>query len=77
MRTTALITISLPRTMVRDSDKVAKTKQMTRSEFIRAALRRYIEEAELANAVRIADKELAEGKMRVLPRGGLAKLLKK
>lgn len=77
MRKSSLITISLPPSMMSEAEKVAKKQGMTRSELLRSALRRYMEEMRMEEAIRIADEELATGKAKILPRGGLAALLKK
>lgn len=63
--------------MVKEAEKVAKKKHMTRSEFMRAALRHFIEEMQFDEAVRIADEELKTGKYKVLPPGGLAALIQR
>ncbi|MBI2356337.1 MAG: ribbon-helix-helix protein, CopG family [Candidatus Doudnabacteria bacterium] len=44
-RNTSLVTISLPPQMLRESEKIAQKQNMTRSELLRTALRRYLEEA--------------------------------
>lgn len=75
MRTTAVVTISLPPTMLKASERAAKRQQMTRSEFLRMAVRRYLEEISLAEAVGVADQELRLGQAKVLPRGGLKALM--
>ena len=54
---------------------MAKKKQMTRSEFMRAALRQYLEEQDALEAVRIYEKELREGKLKTV-RGSLIKLMR-
>ena len=77
MRTTSVVTISLPPAMVKESERLAKNSQMTRSEFMRAAIRRFIEELGADEAIRIADEELRAGKLKILPKGGLAKLMSK
>lgn len=87
MRNTSLITISLPPAMVKESDNRAKSRQMTRSELIRAALREYLErydakriaweEKDTAAAIESFEQEKKQGKLRVLPPGGLAKLIGK
>lgn len=77
MRTSSLITISLPPLLATESLKAAKKQHMTRSELWRAALRHYLEELRLEQAIRLAETELATGKARVLPRGGLATLMRK
>lgn len=75
MRTSSLVTISLPPKLVAESEKIARKKHMTRSELLRSALRHYIEEMELGEAIRIADEEIKTGKAKVLPPGGLAELM--
>ena len=87
MRNTSLVTISLPPAMVKESDKRAKTRQMTRSELIRAALREYLErydaqriaweEKDTMAAIKSFEREKRQGKLKVLPVGGLAKLMGK
>ncbi|HEX9502965.1 MAG TPA: ribbon-helix-helix domain-containing protein [Patescibacteria group bacterium] len=77
MRTSSLVTISLPPEMVAESEKLAKQQHMTRSELLRIALRRYMEESQLEEAVRIADDELRRGTLKVLRPGGLSALMKK
>lgn len=72
-----MVTISLPPEMVTESEKIAKRKHMTRSELLRLALRRYMEEVMAEEAIRIADQELRTGKLKVLPKGGLAAFMKK
>lgn len=74
MRTTNLVTISLPPGLLRTSQKIATQKQMTRSELIREALRRYIEEQDALEAVRVYEQELHTGKLKKL-KGSLVKLL--
>ncbi len=77
MRTTSLVTISLPPEILTESERAAKRQHMTRSEFLRAALRRYLEEAKLEEALAIAEKELVLGQAKKLTRGGLAKMMRK
>lgn len=77
MRTTSLVTVSLPQEMLTESEKIAKKQHMTRSELLRSALRRYLEEAKLDEALIIAEKELALGQAKKLSRGGLARLMRK
>ena len=43
-RTTQVISISLPPEMTRQIDRLAKNESRTRSELLREALRRYLEE---------------------------------
>ena len=44
---------------------------------MRAAIRRFIEELDTDEAIKIADEELAAGQLKLLPKGGLAKLMSK
>ena len=44
MRTTRVLSLSLPPDLVREAERVAKQEGRTRSELFREALRRYIEE---------------------------------
>ncbi len=89
MRNTSLVTISLPPAMVKESERLAKTRQMTRSEFMRAAIRRFIEELDKTQAKRIAweerdtlkaiqsfEKAKKAGKLKILRPGDLAKWAK-
>lgn len=86
MRKTSLVTISLPPAMIKESTELANTYQMTRSEFLRAAIRSYTEELkkqqskktaweekQALKAIDIAHKELRAGKLKVLQPGDLAK----
>ena len=77
MRTSSLVTISLPPAMVSKAEKVARTRHMTRSELMRDALRHYLEELHLDEVIRVADEELRSGKVKVLPPGGLVALMQK
>jgi len=45
-RTTKIITLSLPPKMAKKIDELMEKEQRTRSELLREALRRYIEEQE-------------------------------
>ena len=74
MRTSSLVTISLPPEMVMESEKVAKQQHMTRSELLRTALRVYLEEVSAQEAIRVYKKERREGKLKVL-KGSLADLM--
>lgn len=74
MRTTSLVTVSLPPVLLRTSQKIANQKQMTRSELIREALRRYIEEQDASEAVRVYEQELHTGKLKKL-KGSLVNLM--
>ena len=77
MRTSSLVTISLPPRLVAESEKIARKKHMTRSELIRSALRQYLEWQMAEDAMRIADEELKSGKLKILPPGGLVELMRK
>ena len=66
--------MSLPPEMVAQSEKAARKQHMTRSEFLRTALRRYLEEMEMEQAIKIYKKEKREGKLKVL-KGSLADLM--
>jgi CopG family transcriptional regulator/antitoxin EndoAI len=44
MRTTKVLSLSLPPDLVREADRVAKEEGRTKSELFREALRRYVEE---------------------------------
>lgn len=44
MRRTSLVTISLPPKMLKVSERMAQEQNMTRSELVRIALRRYMEQ---------------------------------
>lgn len=74
VRASSLVTVSLPRRMLSASDRVAKRHHMTRSEFVRTALRRYLEEVDAAEAVRIYQDEKKAGKLKTL-KGSLAALM--
>ena len=75
MRTSSLVTISLPPALVTNAEKVARKQHMTRSELFRNALRRYLEERMADEAIRVYQKERREGKLKVLPPGGFAALM--
>lgn len=44
MRTTKILSLSLPPQLLREAERVAKREGRTRSELFREALRRYVEE---------------------------------
>lgn len=75
MRTSALITISLPPKMVFEVEKAARTQHMTRSELMRVALRDYLEEQDALRAVATYKKELHAGKLKEL-KGSLVDLMR-
>lgn len=59
-RTTSIITISIPPNMERKIEELTKKEGMTRSELVRDALRRYIEEKELEELVKYGKKKALE-----------------
>lgn len=65
-RSSSIVTISLPPKMVVWSGKVAKRQQMTRSELVRTALRKYLEEQVALDAIRVFDDERKKGKLKKL-----------
>jgi metal-responsive CopG/Arc/MetJ family transcriptional regulator len=83
MRKTSLVTISLPPAMVKESTELANTYQMTRSEFLRAAIRNYTEELKkqakktaweekhLSKIVARFEKAKKAGKLKTLQPGDL------
>ena len=76
MRTSSIVTISVPPALAIQATRLAKKKHMTKSELLRAALRRYLEELQMEEAIAIADEELKQGKLKILTPGGLAELMK-
>ncbi len=74
MRTTALISLSLPPSLVKESEKIAKSKHMTRSELFRTALRHYLEEQQALVAISLYEKERDTKKLKTL-KGSLASLM--
>ena len=74
MRTSSLVTISLPPEMLMESEKIAKKQHMTRSELLRMALRRYLEEVMAEEAIQVYQKEKKTGKLKVL-KGSLVDLI--
>ena len=74
-RTTNIISISLPPKLNREAETFAKRQHMTKSEFLRLTLRNYLEEHEALEAIRVAKKELKEGKLKIL-RGSLTDLMR-
>lgn len=74
-RISSIMSISLPPGLLTTSKKIARQQNMTQSELIRTALRRYVEELQMDRAVRIAEQELMQGKAKQLGTGGLASLM--
>ena len=68
MRTTRILSLSLPPDLVREAERVAKEEGRTKSELFREALRRYVEErrwrglqrygAERARRARITERDV-------------------
>lgn len=75
MRETAIVTISLPNTLVKKTAQMAKKQSMTRSELFRQAIREYLEFQELKRAEEIYEKERAAGALKELTPRTLARLL--
>lgn len=59
-RTTKIATISLPPAMEEKITEIANKEGMTKSELVREALRRYIEEKELQELVRYGREKAIE-----------------
>ena len=66
MRTSSLVTVSLPPAMVKASERFARKQSMTRSEVVRAALRRFLEEQSALEAVQLYEKEQRHGDLKEL-----------
>ena len=75
MRTSTIVSISLPPAMARQSEKIASQQQMTRSELVRTALRNYLAELDAAKSIRVYNQEKRAGKLKVL-KGSLASLMR-
>ena len=48
MRTTKIVSLSIPPELLRQAERVAKEEGRTKSELFREALRRYVEEGAVA-----------------------------
>jgi len=59
-RTTKTISVSLPPKMAKKVDELMKKEQRTRSELLREALRRYIEEREWEAILKYGRKKAKE-----------------
>lgn len=57
MRSTALLTVSIPQTLARQVERVAKEESRTKSELLREALRLYLDTREARRA--LARQQLA------------------
>lgn len=66
MRTSSLVTVSLPPAMVKESERIAKRHHMTRSELMRTALRRFLEEQAALEAIKVYEQERRTGKLKTL-----------
>ena len=66
MRTSNVITMSLPTKLLAASDRLAKKNSMTRSELIRMGLRKIIEELEVGEVVREYEQDKRSGKLKEL-----------
>lgn len=56
MRATRLVTISLPPNLLKKAEKAAKEEQRTRSELLREALRKYLEDREWSKIYRYGER---------------------
>lgn len=79
MRTSSIVTISLPFAMVKQSEAAAKKNHMTRSELMRNALRNYFEQAQYKEsridaALLEYEREKKSGKLKEL-KGSLTDLM--
>ncbi|OGH71082.1 MAG: hypothetical protein A3C90_00480 [Candidatus Magasanikbacteria bacterium RIFCSPHIGHO2_02_FULL_51_14] len=74
MRQSSVVTISLPPTLVKEVERVAKKNRMTRSELLRAALRTYFEWRDTEEAIKAFEKEKREGTLKELE-GSLVDLM--
>ena len=57
MRASKLVTISLTPKLLKKAEKAAKEEQRTRSELLREALRRYLEDREWNSIYRYGEKK--------------------
>ncbi len=69
------MTISLPPALAAGIISQAKKQHMTRSEYLRMALRRHLEEQRLDEAIRIFREEEKSGKLKEL-KGSLVDLMR-
>ncbi|KKW34309.1 MAG: CopG-like protein transcriptional regulator [Parcubacteria group bacterium GW2011_GWA2_53_21] len=74
MRTSTIVTISLPPAMAKQAKKIAKQQQMTNSELVRVALRQFMEERDAEEAIRIYKAEKRAGTLKTL-KGSLTDLM--
>jgi len=64
MRTTKILSLSLPPDLLRKAERVAKTEGRTKSELFREALRRYIQERRWAELRRYGAQRVRKLGMR-------------
>ena len=63
----SVINISLPKELVSDLEKIIKKERYSsKSEFLRELIREKLEEEDLVRRVRISQREIAQGKGKVL-----------
>ena len=74
MRTSNVISISLPPTLVLETKRLAKKQHMTYSELLRTALREYVETPAATKAIGVYKTELAGKKLKKL-KGSLSSLM--
>ncbi len=75
MRTSTIVTVSLPPAMVVITKKIARKKHMTQSELFRTALRVYLEEQKAQEAIDVFERERQAGKLKEL-KGSLVGLMR-
>lgn len=75
MRTSTIVTVSLPPAMLVVTKKIARKQHMTQSELFRTALRVYVEEQEAQEAIRIFEHERRAGTLKEL-KGSLTDLMR-
>lgn len=73
-QSSSLVTVAIPRRMLAVSDRAAKRQRMTRAEFVRTALRRYLEEIEAVKVIEEYQEEKKTKKLKTL-KGSLASLM--
>ncbi|MBI4049541.1 MAG: ribbon-helix-helix protein, CopG family [Candidatus Doudnabacteria bacterium] len=63
MRTSSLVTISLPPKILKESERAARSQNMTRSELLRTALRRYLESARRVSKKKLIQMEKEDARL--------------
>ncbi len=81
MSDTTIIPVSMPRRMAAIVDARARRLAMTRSEYIRTLVRREVDmpdakDEAIARALDVAERELKNGKTKILKKAGLTTMLK-